>query len=263
MKTVVFGAGYWGVNYIRELAGNLACVVEPDEDKARWIRDRYNIPVVPDIEHFQDPFEAAIIATPPDTHVDIAMKLLENGAERVLIEKPAATSTKEFNQLYPWRDNIMVGHLYLYHPMMKWIKNSLAKVPIDHVYFRRTNDGPVRTWQDAKWDLATHDISIANYLFGTPVGVRITSTRDWCLLVLNHIAIDSLIYVSWLGSPKIRQIELVPAGNGERIIYDDVRTVLEVSPLRRMLDDFHNPTGWDERCSFNAAHDVIKIVEQV
>jgi predicted dehydrogenase len=260
VKTVVFGSGYWGRNYVRELAGNVVATIEPDEEHAEYVRNTYNVPTYPELPDDLD-FDAACIVTPPDTHIDLAEPLAKQG-KYVLIEKPLAISTEEAMRLYPYRERIMSASLYMYHPsvyvdMKDWVKTF----PVNHAFSRRTNHGPIRPWQNAMWDLAIHDVSVFNYLFGKPIGVEATGEYDWVLMRVNYTAVSAAIYASWLGGPKHRTIELVPADveNGDRFIFDDIRVVLEITPLRRMLDAFLSGS-WD-RCTLDEGIEVLQVLE--
>lgn len=258
MKVVVVGAGYFGLNYIKELSHNLIAVVETDKARAEFVEKMYNIPVYSTLpSHIS--FDAVIVVTPPASHVEIAKPFLEAGYY-VLIEKPLATSVEEALQLRKYRNRVMAGMVYLYHPEIENLKESVKVYPVNHIFTRRTNHGPVREWQDALWDLAPHDISILNYLSGqTPIGISCYREEDWAILNLEYTSFPTCTYVSWLGGPKTRIIELV-TNHSDRIVFDDMKVSLEVSPLRRMLNDFL--TGdWDQKCSFDAGLDVLQVLE--
>ncbi len=259
MRTIVVGGGYFGVNYIRELGGNCVGVIETNALRAKYVKKSYNIPVWGKIPKGLD-FEAVIIATPPGTHVDLALEFASQDYY-VLLEKPLATSIEEAQKLWPHKHKIMAAMIYLYHPEIERLRQVVGEVPIHHIYTRRTNDGPIRGWQNALWDLAPHDISICNYILGQkPIGISAINDRHYSIVALDYVACQSVSYVSWLGSPKTRLVELVPAEGGERIIFDDMKSAMEISPMRRMLDDFLSKE-WDERCSFDKGWEVLEVLE--
>lgn len=263
MRIVVFGAGYFGLNYIKELAHNVVAVVEPNSQKADYAKQHYGVRVFPELPRGLK-YDGAVIVTPPDTHVQLA-KLAAQKGRYVLIEKPLAVSVEEAHQLHPYRKRIMAGLVYLHHPEILRLKREvLPVVPLNHIYSRRTNDGPVRPWLNAGWDLAPHDISIFNYWFGqSPISLNhITDGRGYSLIRLQYIAAETLTYVSWRGGPKVRQIELVPETSSERIIFDDMANTVNPSPLRRMLDEFISG-NWDSRCSYEAGVDVVNVLEKL
>jgi predicted dehydrogenase len=262
MKTIVIGAGYWGKNYVRELAGNCVGVVEQDADRAEYISKTYNVKVYPDLDSIGSvEYDAAVVATPPQTHIELALPIARAG-KYLLIEKPMAAGVEEAMMLRRFKERIMVGHIYLHHPSIHALKAKVSEIPIDHAYSRRTNHGPIRDWQDAMWDLASHDISIFNFIFGeSPQGLDVIGAQDWCMLRLSYYALNALIYVSWLGGPKIRQVELVPIEGENRIIFDDLTTVLEISPLRRMLDMFQSGT-WSSELGYEGGLEVVNVLEK-
>lgn len=262
MKCVVFGGGYFGKNYVRELAHNCVAVVEPDPIAAKIVNDAYNVPTHPSLPDNLK-FDGAIIVTPPDSHIKLAKDLLTKG-HYVLVEKPFATSVEEAYQIKRWSDRCMAAMIYLYHPEVLRLKESVKTLPLNHIYTRRTNDGPVRPWQNALWDLAAHDVSICNYILGqTPHALEAmgSRSRDWAILRMVYVAAESLTYVSWRGGPKTRLVELVPEEGHDRLVFNDMKVALEVSPMRLMLDAFLSGE-WDERGAFESGVEVTNVLEK-
>jgi predicted dehydrogenase len=255
MRVVVVGAGAWGVNYIRELGGHLVGVVETDADRARAVSETFNVRVYPELPR-RLKFDAAVIATPPDSHHKLASPLLQAG-KYVLVEKPLTDNVESAMELAGCK-RCMVGHLYLYHPIIEEMKDWLSLHSVPHAFCRRTNSGPVRPWQDSAWDLASHDLSVLIDWFGDVLTIASAGTHDWSIMHVGFKNTDAAIYCSWLGGPKVRTIELVPQ-IGDRYIFDDVRTVLEVSPLRRMLDAFLSGS-WD-RCTAAEGAEVVRVLQ--
>jgi len=243
MKTIVFGGGYFGVNYIRELGHHVVGVVEPKQERADFIKKTYNVQVYPELPEDLD-YDSAIVVTPPHCHITTAEQVLKTG-RFCLIEKPLSFSVEEAMRLLKYRNKIMAGMVYLYHPEVELLREALSSYPVNHVFTRRTNHGPIREDTDALWDLAPHDISILNYITQQrPIGISCYKERDWAVLNLEYLGFPTCTYVSWLGAPKTRLVEIVFQPNTEfgesdnRLIFDDMKVVLEVSPLRRMLNDF-------------------------
>ena len=88
----------------------------------------------------------------------------------VLVEKPLAATVEKCEQMIALaeeRDRIlMVGHLFLFNPGIRHIKEMLDASKVGQVisiHATRTNLGPVRTDVNALWDLGTHDLSIFRY----------------------------------------------------------------------------------------------------
>ena len=206
MRVVVWGAGYWGKKYIAELAGNLIGVIEPNEKTAAQVKEQYNVQVWPALPDGVK-YDGAIIATPPDSHVRLAESVLKTG-RYALVEKPLATSETEALILLPYRKRCMAGHIYLYHPAIEELRDVIHNGLVDHIFCRRTNDGPVRPWGDAMYDLMAHDISILNFALGLPIYVSTSGHRNWACSHIEYPGIDAMVYVSWIGGPKVRTIEV-------------------------------------------------------
>ncbi len=261
MDVVVFGAGYWGRNYVRELGKHCKLVIDIDPEAKEDIEERFGVEVVPDLPSGYK-FDGAVVATPPMNHFRVAHPLLEQG-KYVLIEKPMATTYEQAAQLasYP---KCMAGLVYCYHPETAFLCNLVDEQggAIRHVFSRRTNYGPVRPYLNAMWDLAAHDISIFNRMFsGPPKTVHCTGDRDAVVLQMDYY-IDSLrvptfCYASWHGPPKTRRVEVV--FESERHIFDDVQIALEEPPLTRMVKAFLSGE-WD-RCSGKEGAEVVRVLE--
>jgi predicted dehydrogenase len=259
MKVVVFGAGYWGKNYVRELGRRCVLVVEPDPVKARNVSEQFGVPSAPalptDVE-----FDGAVLAVPPMLNVALAEPLLLQG-KYVLVEKPFALSTAEARRLVNYK-RCMAAHIYLWHPSVVELAERLPSLDVDHLFSRRTNNGPIRTWP-VEWDLGVHDVSIFYYLSGweKPMEVWCHRGENYALLNLEFSRWDASSYVSWLGGPKTRQLDVVEK-TGEREIFDDVSTVLETPPLALMLEEFL--TGaWSDRGQAQVGYDVVEILERM
>src|SRR5262245_2555090 len=88
----VIGAGYWGINHVRNFheLGALNLVCDADDAMLEKVRARFNgvrthTDVMP---AFNDPsIKAVVIATPAETHSELAIRAIEAGKD-VLVEKP-------------------------------------------------------------------------------------------------------------------------------------------------------------------------------
>ena len=116
------------------------------------------------------------VATPAQTHYNIVKDLLNDG-KNVFCEKPLSTSIKEVSTLY----DICVE-------------------------MNRLNSGPERKDTCAKWDLASHDVSILQYIFEEkPEKVdwvclkrnKDSFKNDTCYGVIQYENFDASINCSW------------------------------------------------------------------
>lgn len=228
MQIALIGLGRWGQNYNRVLKNAEIDIVRYDPAKG-----------------FKEDISGSdgiIISTPASTHYKLAKQYLEGGFD-VLVEKPLTTNTEEARELIEIavknKRILMVGHTYLYHPAIRYIKKYLLNKPF-FVSSIRTNLGPIREDVDCVWDLAPHDISILNYLFGKPVDGKISGGKylsdklDFAIILLDYTKIFVQITVGWLNATKERKMEIVT--QKERIIFDDLNKEEPVRIYKKSAD---------------------------
>jgi predicted dehydrogenase len=239
----IIGCGYWGDKVIetcrRISAISYIKVFDVDSRKLQIVAEKFQgIGCYGSFtEVLQDStVAAAIVATSASSHFEITSQLLKRGVS-VLCEKPLALTSSECIQLGDLCEEhnvkLMVGHTYLFNKSIQFIKNKIeANVigGIRQLHFERSNFGPVRMDTDVVYDLATHDISIANYIIGSvPLYVRATGSYlldrkfvDSCCIHLyyaNNVSVD--IFVSWVLPSKTRVVRIV--GDNGVVIHDDMK----------------------------------------
>lgn len=250
MTTIgMIGAGNWGSNWIRTLAGMA-------EVQLRWCCDlnetslervRRQFPHVKTTTRLDDLFndpavEGVVLATIAPTHFDVARRALETG-KHVLVEKPMTLTTAdavELTRLAKERGRIlMVGHLLEYHPAILYIKKLIDSGELGEVYYlysQRLNYGVIRSEENAWWSLAPHDVSVAARLLGGwPVSVQCrgqnivqSKIADVVFATLEfpggHLA---HIHVSWLDPHKTRKLTVV--GSRRMVVFDDTLPAYKVT----------------------------------
>jgi predicted dehydrogenase len=248
----VVGLGYWGPNLLRVAGNNLDASVRwiCDLDPERLSRHRRHHPgarVTTRLDRvLADPsVDAVVIATPVDTHYDLAARVLEAG-KHVFVEKPLAHSSELADELAVMaaeRERIlMCGHTFLYSPPVRAIKRMISEDKLGDIYFisssrvglelsavvSRLNLGLHQRDINVIWDLAPHDFSILLYwLSEMPTSVRaigresiVKGTTDVAFVTLTFASgIIANIELSWLSPNKLRRTVLV--GSERMAIYDD------------------------------------------
>lgn len=209
-----------------------------DEDRLKSIKDTFlNVKTTKDYKDILNnkDIDAVCIATPTVSHYQIAKEALE-ASKHVLCEKPLSQNIEECDELLALSRQVgkvlMVGHVFLFNNGILWLKQyidsgELGKV--QYAYSTRTNLGPFRYDVNALWDLAPHDISIFNFLFGG-VPMNVSGRGHKCLNDnLEDISFANLMYadkimanihVSWLDPKKVRQITIV--GDKKMVVWDDL-----------------------------------------
>ncbi|HYC02309.1 MAG TPA: Gfo/Idh/MocA family oxidoreductase [Azospirillaceae bacterium] len=237
----VVGCGYWGAKHIRILSGlpevREVVVVDPDPDARRAIQASF--PATrgfPDLASALPHVDAAVIATPPRTHFDLALLALRSG-KHVLVEKPLATSLVESRLLVEEARQagavLMVGHTFLFVPAVKELRRRMVLGELGRIHYihsARLNLGLYRSDVNVIWDLAPHDITIMNYLLNAvPTMVSAWGVSLACAEVedVAHIRLDygslgitGYCHLSWLDPKKNRTITVV--GRQKMAVYDDL-----------------------------------------
>ena len=252
ISLAIIGAGRWGKNHVRtanSLLDSSQIVVCDFSEQARETVKQIN----PDIRFTTDfdeiindkAINAAIIATPAETHFEIAKKLL-NAGKNVLIEKPITLVPDEAEELLNLSLNLnlklMVGHVLLYHPAVLRMKKGIENDEIgklQYIYSNRLNLGAIRTEENALWSFAPHDISVIQFLIeenpididangGAFVQKNIEDTTLTFLSYPNNI--KAHIFVSWLHPFKEQRMVII----GEKGMY-----VFEDSAKSEKLKLYH------------------------
>jgi predicted dehydrogenase len=234
------GCGYWGSKHLRVLNEIPGCEVvalcEPSQDNLTkvpkgllpdFITDDFDEMIAGDID-------AVLIAAPARLHYPLGKAALLAG-KHVLTEKPFATSSHEAMDMIDIAESrrltLMVGHTYVYHPAVSFLKEYLDQNrmgAIHYIHMARLNFGLLQPDVDVLWDLAPHDISILMYLLGEEpmvAGARGTARINPRLAEVAHLDLEFLdgllahIHVSWLEPVKVRRMTIV--GSAQTLVYDD------------------------------------------
>ncbi|MFH1314597.1 MAG: Gfo/Idh/MocA family oxidoreductase [Candidatus Eisenbacteria bacterium] len=241
-RIAVIGCGRWGPHHIRNFnslqEAKVVTVVDSDPARLAHVCDLYTgIGYRTDCRGvFEDPqVDAVVVATPTSTHYELVHEALM-ADKHVLCEKPLCKTSEqaiELAELARSRDRIlMVGHVFLFNSGIAKLKEIIDSGTLGEMYYMsavRTNLGPIRDDVDVAYDLATHDISIFNWLLGSePESVSATGgsfiqpgIEDAVFLSLKYPGnVIANIQASWLNPKKVRQITTV--GSKKMVTWDDL-----------------------------------------
>jgi predicted dehydrogenase len=233
------GCGYWGPKVIRAAASlrdvEIAALVDRDLELARHAQRHFPAArVAGSVAEVLDSVDAVIVATPPDTHFELAAEVLDAG-KHALVEKPLARSSADCRALGEQARAgglvLMVGHTFRFSPAVRHVRELLDRRELGEVYYvdsQRLNLGRVRSDVDAIWNFAPHDVSIIHHwLGGSPVAVHCHAydylqpgVPDLGFLVLEYEFAVAHVQVSWLSPSKVRRMTVV--GSRKMVVYDDV-----------------------------------------
>ena len=239
-KIALVGCGYWGKNLCRnfQLLGALSTVVDATENgqaTARSIAPNAIISNNFDAILIDDQIQGIALATPAQTHADLAIQAMRAGKD-VFVEKPMALSItdaeKMQNVALETGRILMVGHLLEYHPAVLKLRElidsgELGK--INYIYSNRLNFGKVRTEENALWSFAPHDVAVILRLLGkSPLEVSASGgaylRHDVADVTVSNLRFSddsrAHIFVSWLHPYKEQR--LVVVGDQTMAIFNDM-----------------------------------------
>jgi len=240
LKIGVIGAGAWGRNHVRTVAGlaegELAAVCDTDQKvRERLSRQYPGALVTGDVPALLGAVDAVIVASPATTHAAVAQQVLEAG-KPVLVEKPFALNVRDAEAVAKQGAQrgipVLAGHLLVYHPAVQRLRELVQTGELGKVFYLyglRVNLGQVRKDENALWSFGPHDVSVALYLLGEePVRVAahgksylqpaiedvVFLTMEFASGVLAHVQL------SWLDPHKERKLTVV--GAKKMVVFDDM-----------------------------------------
>jgi predicted dehydrogenase len=238
-RIAVLGCGYWGQNLVRnfEQLGVLKMVCDPAESGRNRARElSAGAEIVDNFESVfrSDDVDAVAVATPAETHRDLAIRALDSGKD-VFVEKPLALNYIQGREMDAAATKagrlLMVGHLLEYHPAILKLREMIAAGVlgrVNYIYSNRLNFGKIRIEENALWSFAPHDVAVILRLFGD-VPLEVTcSGGSYLTPNLADVTVSCLhfpsgqrahIFVSWLNPFKEQRLVLV--GDKQMAVFND------------------------------------------
>jgi predicted dehydrogenase len=193
---------------------------------------------------------AVVIATPAETHYELARRALESGKD-VLVEKPLALTYDQGVDLVKFAEDcrriLMVGHVLEYHPAMVRLRELIRDGELGKLCYissNRLNLGMVRREENILWSFAPHDIAIILRLMGSmPFQVAAHGgsyvQANIADVTVTHLLFDNgvraHIYVSWLHPYKEQRLVII--GSKKMASFDDVSKQLVLYDQRVELKE--------------------------
>ena len=254
----VIGAGYWGPNIIRNALAleetELKWVCDRDVVRARCVVGAQSaIGVTAELDDVLDDesVEAVVIATPPGTHAELALRCIAAG-RHILIEKPLADSYEAGLSIVQAADAeglvLHCDHTFCYTPAVQAIRDLVVRGELGTALYYdsvRVNLGLVQQEVDVFWDLAPHDISILDFILGDgrePVTVAAQGADPLgvghaCVGYLALAFDDGLLahcHLNWLSPTKIRTT--IVGGSERMVVWNDLLPAQRVSVYESGVD---------------------------
>lgn len=253
-SVAVVGCGYWGKNLVRNFDRLGALVAVCDATPMGRATATELSPKATIVENFEEILQSevagVVIATPAETHHELARRALEAGKD-VFVEKPLALTYEQGASLVRLAEEskciLMVGHVLEYHPAIVRLLELVRSGELGKVHYissSRLNLGKVRREENILWSFAPHDIAIILRLMGgMPFQVAAHGGNyvqpNIADVTITHLLFDNgvraHIHVSWLH--PFKEQRLVVIGSKKMASFDDVTKRLVLYDQRVELQE--------------------------
>src|SRR5438034_6038746 len=133
LRVGVVGVGHIGSNHARLYAeipsADFSAVYDLDLARGHTIGRKFDAVTAKSLDEFIEMIDAASVATPTNTHYEVAWPLLQRG-KHLLIEKPITDNTAhagELAALARWNGLILqVGHVERFNPVLSALEQHLT-----------------------------------------------------------------------------------------------------------------------------------------
>lgn len=263
MRVGVVGCGYWGSNHVRSLSvmQSVTQLVIVDDRAERLEAVGWEYPNAlrrPSLTAALDDLDAVVVATPPESHFELAAEAIASG-KHVLVEKPMTTTSAHAADLVRMANEagvtLAAGHTFAYNAAVWKLADIVRRGELGRVHYldaARLNLGRYREDVNVLWDLAAHDISITTALLrDVPDRVSAWGSRHTsCFaedvatirMLFDRRQVESTVRVSWLDPLKVRRTTVV--GSEKMAVYDDLDVEQRIKVFDRGRERVANsPTG--------------------
>ena len=233
VRVAVIGAGRQGARHIatfqRLEQARLVAVADPCEASRRVALTGIPIREFDDWRRLLDTLapqlDAVAVASPSDTHYEVARAALELGLD-VLVEKPIATTIRDALELddlaQRLRRKLMVGHVERFNPAVAKLRALVGEGRLGRIYRvhgTRIGPSPMRDLNSGvALDLATHDLDAMEFVLGRRLTRVFADGGSFshgyhedlltCLLRFEG-DVRGLLDVNWLTPEKQRELTVI------------------------------------------------------
>src|SRR6266480_1857279 len=190
IRVGVVGVGHIGSNHARlypEIpSADFTAVYDLDLARGHAIGRRFNVATAQSLDEFIEMVDASSVATPTNTHYEVARSLLERG-KHLLVEKPITDNTAHAAELVELAAQkgliLQVGHVERFNPILNALEKHLTHPRFIEAH--RLSPYPERSTDiGVVLDLMIHDLEVILHFVRSPlwsidaVGVPVLSRSE-------------------------------------------------------------------------------------
>jgi len=244
----------------------VVAVCDPVQENLMYAKEKFNVPNL--FNNFKEMLrfnglDAVHIATPNDTHFEIAKYALENG-KHILIEKPMTKSSEEAYKLLEigtrQKKVIQVGHIFRFNNAISELKRLIQNGALGKIFVGKlewTDKYEPKTEMNILFDLLPHPFDILNYIFNEwpsdifvraePYMSRKNGLEDWAFLVADFPdGKKATIEVSWITPGRKKRMISIEGSNASAVVdalnqkvtlYGDQTQEIAITPNNTIKDE--------------------------
>jgi predicted dehydrogenase len=228
-----------GKNHLRVLKSipevEVTSIFDPQIDSNALVLET---PIVKSIEEFfSNKFDYVVVATPTDTHEELAVRVLREGAH-VFIEKPisisSASASRIIHEAHLAGKEISVGHIERFNAAVIEAKQKIEAGilgNVSQIITRRIGPNPNRISDvGVTLDLCSHDIQLTMWLLGKrykkvfAVTKSLGKAGNEDMIIASGILDDQIMFshtVNWVSPSKERSVTIL--GDKGALIVDTLQ----------------------------------------
>jgi predicted dehydrogenase len=222
VSVVVVGGGFMGTNHARVLSAlpgaQLVAIVDRDQARGRLVAAEFGCDYAASMDDVGVHVDAAIIATPTETHRAVAVQALARGWN-VLVEKPFAPTIRGAEEIVSAAEDanriLAVGHIERFNPVCLDLPRFVTE-PL-FIQTRRLSPYSERVKEGVVRDMMIHDVDLVLWLAHSEP-VRVTADVSSWRSATEDLAIATIVFASGLvahltatrvGQDKVRQMDIL------------------------------------------------------
>ena len=146
--------------------------VETNSKLSFLLKNNINVKFISEPSLIKSPQDFTLVTTPPFVHKSILIDSIKREDKNIFVEKPfGGHRNNNFDTNY---DNIFIGYVLRFNPIVSWIKNNIKKNEVREVnasYRSNTIEQKPTGWRNGNYsgvlnEMGSHIIDLSNYLFG-------------------------------------------------------------------------------------------------
>lgn len=173
--------------------------VDPNFKVNYFARRSLNINIVRSAESLNCSFDHALICAPPTAHAGLLKWCVNENIPNIFVEKPFGGLYDEMMAISGKSNNIFVGYVLRFNPIIKYIKKNIdinQIIKVEGNYFSNTIEKKPSGWRNSPYsgvsnEVGSHVIDLCVYLFGLQSPNLLAASKTSVISDVDDIVIAS------------------------------------------------------------------------